>query len=250
MKKQFFWVFVLFPFSLIAQKNLDSTIAFPMFSANFMMQVPGGDMAKLFGMNSNIGGSFMFKTRHNIFVEINANYIFGSTLKGEANHIFDSIATSNGNIINEYGVYADYNTYERGYFVGAKIGGVTFFKYPNPNSGLLLLVGGGFLQHKIRIEEDGNNAPQMVGDYRYGYDKMRYGFALTEYVGYVIFSKSQFFNFYVGFEFYQSWTKSGRAWDFNLMKKDNNHYFDLLHSIKVGWIIPIYRREPQSYYFY
>jgi hypothetical protein len=244
------FLIVIFPVTLFAQKNLDSAIAFPMFSANFMVQVPGGDMAKRYGINTNIGGSFMFKTRNNIFFEVNANFIFGSNLKGDAAHLFDSIETPDGMIINENGEYAKVRTYERGYFIGAKMGGITLIKYPNPNSGILLLAGGGLLQHKIRIENDGNNAPQIIDDYKLGYDKMQYGFALTEFVGYIFFSKSQFFNCYAGFEFYQAWTKSGRNWDFNLMQKDNRKYFNLLSSFKVGWILPIYKREPQPYYFY
>ncbi|MCX7955302.1 MAG: hypothetical protein N3A01_08985 [Bacteroidales bacterium] len=232
-----------------SQKIIDSLISFPMFSAAYMVQIPDGDLAKRYGINSNIGGSFIFKTKNNVFFEFNTNFIFGDKLKGDATHLFDSIKTSNGMIINEHGEYAKIRTFERGYFIGSKIGTILFLKYPNPNSGLLLMGGAGILQHKIRIENDGNNAPQILGEYKLGYDKMRYGFALSEFIGYIYFSRNQIINFYAGFEFYQAFTKSGREWDFNLRKKDTGKYKDLLHSIKVGWIIPIYKRAATNYYY-
>lgn len=251
MKHFAFFLFLVYSFTTFAQKNIDSCITFPMFSANYMLQFPGADMAKRFGVNSNIGSSFMVKNQKNFLFELNGNYIFGNILKNDATHLFDSISTSNNHaIINENGEYAKVRTFERGFFIGARIGKVISLKKPNPNSGILISIGGGYLQHKIRIENDGNNAPQILGDYKLGYDKMQYGFSVTEFVGYMFFSKTQTMNFYAGFEFYQAWTRSGRSWDFNLMRKDDYKYFDLLHSIKIGWIIPIYRREPQKYYFY
>ncbi len=251
MKHLFYIIFIVISFPVLAQKNIDSCITFPMFSASYMLQSPGGDLAERYGINSNIGGSFMLKTRKNLFFEFNVNCIFGSVLKGDASHLFDSISTSsNGAIINENGEYAKLRTFERGVFAGGRIGKIFSFGYPNKNSGILISVGGGYLMHKIRIENDGNNAPQILNDYKLGYDKLQYGFSASEFIGYIYFSKSQALNFYAGFEFYQAWTISGRSWDFNLMKKDDGKYFDLLNSFKVGWILPIYRKEPQKYYFY
>lgn len=241
---------LLNPFNLKAQKTIDSAITFPMFSASFMVQFPGGDMAKRYGVNSNIGGSFMMKFKNSLMWEINANYIFGNELRGDATTIFENIETSGGEVINKYGEYAKVSTYERGYFIGTRLGMVFPFLQANPNSGPVVMIGGGLLQHKIRIENDGNNAPQILGDYKKGYDKMSYGFSASEFIGYINFSKSQLLNFYIGIELYQGWTKGGRSYDFTLMKKDTQKRFDLLYSIKAGWIIPIYKRIPDKYYYY
>ena len=236
--------------SVQAQKTIDSAITFPMFSGSFMVQFPGGDMAKRFGVNTNVGGSFMLKLKNNIILDVNANYIFGTQLKGDATHLFDSIATSDGNLINENGEFAKIRTYERGYFIGIRAGMILPFLRPNPNSGPMFMLGGGILQHKIRIENDGNNTPQIYRDYKKGYDKMSIGFSTTEFLGYVYFSKNQLLNFYAGFEFYQGYTKSGRSYDYALMKKDTDQRLDLLYSFKVGWIVPIYKRVPDKYYYY
>lgn len=244
-----FYLFISGVINVNAQKTIDSAITFPMFSASFMVQFPGGDMAERFGVNTNIGGSFMLKLKNNLFLDINANYIFGSELKGDANHIFDSIATDNGEVINKYGEYAKIRTFERGYFIGGRAGMVLPFFQPNPNSGPLVLLGAGLLQHKIRIENDGNNTPQIIGDYKLGYDKMSMGICATEFIGYVYFSKNQFINFFAGVELYQGFTQSRRSFDYLLMKKDTKQRLDLLYSIKVGWIVPIYKRMPEKFYY-
>jgi hypothetical protein len=233
-----------------AQKTIDSSMTFPMFTASFMVQFPGGDLAKRYGINTNIGGSFMLKLKNGLLWDVNANYIFGSDLRGDADTVFNSITTSSGGLINMYGEYAKVSTYERGYFIGTRLGMVLPIWQANPNSGPLIMIGGGYLQHKIRIENDGNNTPQILGDYKKGYDKMCYGFCASEFIGYVNFSKSQLWNFYIGVELYQGFTKSGRSFDYSLMKKDTEKRVDLLHSLKVGWIIPIYKRMPDKFYYY
>ncbi|PIP53871.1 MAG: hypothetical protein COX07_08420 [Bacteroidetes bacterium CG23_combo_of_CG06-09_8_20_14_all_32_9] len=192
----------------------------------------------------------MLKLKNNYIIELNAGYIFGNQLRGDATHIFDSIETSNGSLINEYGEYAKIRTFERGYFAGARTGKIFPLCKKNPNSGIIVMAGGGILQHKIRIENDGNNTPQILGDYKKGYDKMSYGFSATEFIGYMYFSQNQLMNFYAGVELYQGFTKSGRSYDYSLMKKDTQERIDLLYSIKAGWIFPIYSRVPDKYYYY
>jgi len=236
--------------SVYSQKTGDSLKTIPMFSASYMLQIPGNDLAKRYGINSNIGGSFMLKLKNNALFEINANFIFGGTLKGDAAHLFDSISTVNGELINEYGEFAKLRTFERGFFVGSRFGKVFNVCKKNVNSGIVFSVGAGLLYHKVRIENDGNNLPQILGEYKKGYDKMCYGFSSTEFIGYMYFSKKYFFNFYTGFEFYQGFTKSGRSYDYSLMKKDTSKRIDLLSSVKIGWIIPLYRRMPEEFYYY
>jgi hypothetical protein len=105
-----------------SQKTIDSAITFPMFSGSYMVQIPGKDMANRYGVNSNIGGSFMLKLKSNFILDINANYIFGNNLNGDAISIFDSIKTTNNFLINENGEYAKVIVSERGYFIGGRIG--------------------------------------------------------------------------------------------------------------------------------
>ncbi|MCF0206795.1 MAG: hypothetical protein HUK15_05145, partial [Bacteroidales bacterium] len=51
-------------------------------------------------------------------------------------------------------------------------------------------------------------------------------------------------------EFYYAWTKSCRNYDFNLRGKDNTQYRDAMIGIRIGWILPVYRHNPDEYYYY
>ena len=77
---------------------------------------------KIFGANSNIGGSFMVKFKSNIILGVEWNSLFGNKLKEEATSIFDAIKTSTGDIIDQNGEYATILLSERGFFAGVKAG--------------------------------------------------------------------------------------------------------------------------------
>lgn len=242
-------VTLLIPAILTGQNIKDTTRFIPSFSANMMVQMPGGDLADRYGVSTAIGATFSIKLKNNISLEIGGNYLFGNQLRGDASSLFDSILTDNGTVINENGEYAKIRTFERGYSFHLRAGYILPLLQVNKNSGILIMAGGGLLQHKIRIENDGNNTPQILGDYKKGYDKMCLGPSLNEFIGYVYYSPNQLMNFYAGFEFTQAWTKSQRSFDYSLFKKDDRLRLDLLNAFRIGWVIPLYKRAPDPYYF-
>lgn len=242
-------ILTLLSSTVFSQEKKAEARSFPMFSAAYSAQIPGGDMADRFGFSSTIGGSFMYKHKSNLFFETSGSFLFGSALKEEAEGILDGIKDSDGQILNEYGEFAKVVLSERGFFAGGRLGYIVPVLKDNPNSGIMISAGGGILQHKIRIDNDGNNAPQILNDYKKGYDKLTNGFALTEFVGFVYFGDQHIFNFYAGFEFYQGFTQSRRSYDFNLMGPDLKKRKDLLSGFKIGWIIPIYERKPDPFYY-
>jgi len=245
----FLLVLAMIPALVFSQEKKAEAKSFCMFTGAYTLQAPGGDLKTRFGLNSNIGGSFLYKHKSNVFFEINSNFIFGDALEEESRTILDGVTDSEGHIINEHGEFAKVVLSERGFFVGGRLGYIFPVLKGNPNSGIMFSAGGGLLQHKIRIDNDGNNAPQILDDYKKGYDKLTNGFALTEFVGFVYFGKKHLVNFYFGVEFYQAFTQSRRSYDFNLMAPDTQKRKDLLSGIKVGWIIPIYKRMPDPFYF-
>ncbi len=255
MKDRFFpFIFVLLcvisskALSQNEKKELTSSIS--LFSASYSYQIPGGDLAKRFGNNSSIGGSYMLKLKSNWIIGVEGNFLFGNNLKQEATSIFDAIKTSTGDIIDQYGNFATVLLSERGFFLGGKVGKIfPHLWFVNNNSGLFISGSIGLLQHKIRIENDGNRAPQILNDYKKGYDKLTNGLAISEFVGYMFVGKSQVLNFYAGLEFYQAWTMSRRSFDFPTMQQDTQKRTDLLYSLKAGWIIPVYKRMPDKFYY-
>jgi len=242
----FFAVIALTTYSNAQKSIADSAIFTPQITIHYEFQIPGGDLAKRFGNNSAIGGSVLFKTKKNWVWGAEGSFIYGSNLKEE--NIFNMLKTEKGAIIDGNGMYTDLRLYERGFNFYGRFGKVFPVFGPNPNSGILIMGGLGFLQHKIRIEVNGNSAPQLKDDYKKGYDRLTNGFAASEFIGYIHYSNRKTINFYAGIEITEAWTKNRRSFNFDQMKKDNTQRLDLMYGIRAGWIFRI-NREPKAFYY-
>lgn len=227
----------------------DSAISIPAIRATFGFQVPGGDLADQFGPSFTIGADILVKTNKNLLLGAEGNFLFGGSVKNQED-ILGGLLTSEGWIIDQYGSPGELFLYERGYSVMVKLGKVFAVVGPNPNSGLFVTVGGGYLWHKVRIENIEGTVPQVMGDYKKGYDRLSGGPALAECIGYMHYSNNRRINFFAGLEFQQAWTSSLRPYDFNRMDKDDSRYLDLLFGLKLGWMFTLYKKSSDSYYFY
>lgn len=226
----------------------------------YAFQIPGGDVADNYGYNSTIGGGFLYKTKKNLLFSLDVNFIFGNQVKN-ADTILWMIANSDGAIIDANGIYPEYAIYERGYSINFRVGKIFKLLRANPNSGLMLMGGVGYLTHRMLVDVQGETVPQLKDDYGKGYDRLTGGFTLNEFIGYFYMGKTRVLNFYGGFEFYQAFTKNLRDRNFdqviydqatNTYKVagiDNSNYLDLFFGIKVGWMIPVYNRAPDTYYY-
>ncbi len=232
-----------------AQVNPKDSLSFSMFYPAYSMDLPGADMKQRFGLSNTIGAgySFLFKNRWTLSAE--GNYVFGHNLKDYGN-ILSNISTKGGQIIDQNGVFANLAITERGYTFWIKLGKLIPMAGPNPNSGLMISAGGGMLQHKYRIENSDNAAQQLRGDYKKGYDHMCNGPGITEFIGYQYIGNDKKINFFAGFEFVQAWTRSRRAYYFNEMIVPDEKRFDMLSGIKIGWIVPMYRKTGHEFYYY
>ncbi|MCX6304464.1 MAG: hypothetical protein NT040_05815 [Bacteroidetes bacterium] len=235
---------------LFAQVNIhDSTIFTPLIYATYGYQFPGGDLAKQFGSNSSIGGGFMLKTKKNWLFGAEGNFMFGQSVRN-TDSLLSNISTRDGFIIDANGFYADMVYYERGFNFFAKFGKVIPLLSPNPNCGFTLVAGAGYIQDKIRIHNPGNTAPQLLGDYKKGYDRLNGGPAVTGSLGYMYLSNMRLVNFSVSFEFMQAWTTPYRKRDFDTGRQDTRKLSSQFYTFKVCWIIPLYRRAPKEFYMY
>jgi hypothetical protein len=236
--------------SLFSQLNIrDSAIFTPMIYATYAYQFPGGDLAEQFGSNSSIGGGFSIKTKHNWMFGVEGNFMFGQSVRN-SDSLLRNISTQEGFIIDANGYYADIIYYERGYNFFAKFGKAIPLLSPNPNCGFTLLAGAGYIQDKIRIHNPGNTAPQLLGDYKKGYDRLNGGFAVTGSLGYLYLSNTRLLNFSASLEFMQAWTTPYRKRNFDTGKQDTRNLSSQFYSIRVCWIIPLYRRVPKEFYLY
>lgn len=242
---------LLFSFGLYAQSNYaietkDSSFFIPMIQASYAYQFPGNDMKERFGSNSNIGGSFMLKTKSNWYYGIKGNFIWGKT--SHETSILDAIQTSDGFIIDSDGLLTSIYLEERGssFFV---VGGRLFNQLGlNKNSGLLIYGGVGTLHHKIGINYI-DEIPNLNKDYKKGYDRLSFGFAVNGFVGYLYLGKSRIVNFFGGVDITQGWTKNLRKFNFDTQQLDNEKRSDFLIGPRVGWIIRLNKRTPQEFYY-
>ncbi len=233
-----------------SQVNIrDSVISTSLIYATYGYQFPGGDLAKLFGSNSSIGGGFMQKTKHNWMIGAEGNFMFGQSVKNSDSMLLN-ISTHDGYVIDANGFYADIIYYERGYNFLFKFGKVIPLLSPNPNCGFTVLAGAGYIQNKIRIHNPSNTAPQLQGDYKKGYDRLNGGVALTGSLGYMYLSNTRLLNFSLSFEFMQAWTNPYRERDFDTGKQDTRTLSSQFYTIRACWMIPLYRRVPKEYYMY
>jgi hypothetical protein len=113
----------------------------------------------------------------------------------------------------------------------------------------MILAGVGFLQHKIHIEVLEENVPSLSSNYRIGYDRLTNGISLHEFLGYFYVSERMRINFMAGFDFSQSFTKNRRDWDFFAQRKLDESRKDYLNGFKVGFILPLYQRQPKEFYY-
>ena len=240
---------ILFPLSVSAQRNLkDSSITTIIFSPHYKFNLTGEDMADRWGFNHLVGLNFGVKLKNNITIDADGGLIFGNKLRDTA--LYDFLNNSYGNITTLGGTPAQVLYFMRGAsahvnfgYVFSKIGGV------NPNSGLWVNVGAGYLMHKIHIESTYDQVPQTEGQYKKGFDKLTMGFSTKQFVGYLYQSNKMFLNFYAGVEFTEGFTKNIRTYNFASGGTEYESRLDMMYSFKAGWLIPMYKRAPKKYYY-
>ena len=159
------------------------------------------------------------------------------------------LRTENNEVLDEDGQLSTILFFQRGYSFLATAGKV-FPKIlgKNPNSGLQVELGLGFLTHKVRVEHQNNRIYALDNDYEKGYDRKSNGLVLKQYIGYLHHSDNKLANFSVGFEFFQGFTKNRRDYNFDLDGPDKRARLDLSFGIKAAWIIPLYTRMSSEYY--
>ena len=100
-----------------------------------------------------------------------------------------------GYIINKIGHLATVQLGQRGFLFGGMAGKlVPFAPAKNPRFGIDFGIGGGYMQHWIKIRVTDKNIVQLQGDYKKGYDRMTSGFATQQYIGLRYLGKKKLFN--------------------------------------------------------
>lgn len=235
-----------------------------MFQVTYAAQFPGLDTRTDYGFTNTIGGSVIYKTRSNWLFTANGNFIFGNQLKGDRiANLGEGITTYEGEVIGGGGLKSSLALYQRGLHFQAEVGKL-FAMQPNPNSGVFVQAGIGYLRSRLRIDYqiEAQNPPYpLMDDYQYGYDRMRGGLALHGEAGYLIMSDSRIYNFSVSLEVTYARTKHLRDYDFRVFEDENGNFKpvgytdkskrfnDFYYGIRLSWMIPTYQRQPDEFYY-
>ena len=236
-----------------------------MFEATYSFQLPALDTRKSFGVNHTVGASFVFKTESNWLFKANGRYIFGNNVKGDRTEIYgEGITTTDGEITGGEGTYVLLNINQRGMHFQGEVGKL-FPIAPNPNSGIFVQGGIGYLFNRIRTDfsQEMYNTPYVLyEDYEYGYDRMRGGPAFHFETGYLYLGNSRMTNFSVSIEMTYARTRDLRKYDFRVFTDPETgqmlpvgytdprkRYNDFYYGIRVSWNIPTYQRQPEEFYY-
>jgi hypothetical protein len=246
MRHLFFTTFILLSAVSLAQVPVgDTCLRIPMVDVNYSFEMPYGDLQNRYGFDSNVGGSFLYKTKKNWIVGLDGGYIFSKNVKED---VLKQMKNSEGYVIDNEGFPADLRVFERGFTSYIVVGRVFSKLGHNPNSGLIINLGFGYLQHKIKFYDANKKVAALKGDLAKGYDRLTGGYAMHQYIGYLFLSDNRLVNFTIGFEFHEAITKSYRGFNYDTGLSDTKTRFDYLIGIRVGWILPLYRRSQTFYY--
>lgn len=250
MRISFLLMFLLLTNIIFAQRNVaDSAIGVTWLSPQYGFNLSGGDLAKRHGYFNAVGFTAGYKTRRNWFFGFDGNYLFGNDVR--LTGLFDHLVDSKGNITDQNGDIARVVVYSRGFHANAVFGRLIPILSPNKNSGCLITVGAGYLLHKVRIETQDQVVPQLELDYKRGYDRLTAGLNTSQFIGYSYMANQGFLNFYGGVYFQQGFTYNQRPifYDQPDTQVSQDMMLDLQYGVRLGWLIPIYKRKPKEYYF-
>lgn len=233
-------------FQIVAQSVKDSCVRILMVGFHASGQLPKYDLEKRFGPNLSAGANFTWKTKRNFLFSVEGSYFFGRNVKED---VVANMRNSSGHITDNEGYPADLRLTERGWNIYANVGYMISRLGNNPNSGVFITIGGGWTQHKIKLYDANQKIAAVDGDMKKGYDRLSGGIGLSQFIGYKYISNNRLANCYFGFEFYEAQTKSLRGFNYDTGLADTQKRFDVLIGFRFGWILPLYKRTKDFYYY-
>lgn len=226
----------------------DSSLFLTTIAPSYAYQIPDGDLRERFGPNSNIAMRVGIKTGSNIQLDLVGAFIFGNNVRIR-DEMLQSLKTSKGYVLTAAGERAQISYSQRGFSISLQAGKVFPLGY-NPNSGILLKAGAGFLQHNVRIKVEDRRVPHLNEDRTDYFDRRASGLTFHEFVGYQHFANNRVANFFIGLEFFQAFPENRRSFNVDDIEDNGRKRFDMLHGIRAGFMLPLYDSESKEVYYY
>ncbi|MEQ8908491.1 MAG: hypothetical protein RIC95_04835 [Vicingaceae bacterium] len=209
---------------------------------------PGGDFEDRYGISHQVGGALGIKLASNWQFEIEGMYHFGGNVKTRG--FLNDIINEAGDVIDSDGELIKLVYELRGLSIYASAGKVFPWLSTNPNSGVMIQAGIGYLQHRTKVDYRDGDVFQLSDEMLKGYDRLHTGISSRQFVGYQYFGKRNLLNFYLGFEVQQGFTKNRRKYNYDTRSFDTEQKLDLLYGFRFGWTIPFRSRTSDEFYYY
>lgn len=233
-------------FNSKAQSVKDSSFRIILTGVHISGQLPQNNLAERFGPNFSAGVDLIWKSKHNFLFGVEGSYFWSKNVRED---VVACMKNSDGFITDNEGYPADLRLTERGWNFYANVGKLFPKTGHNPNSGMFFTVGAGYMQHKIKLYDANQKIAAIKGDLKKGYDRLSGGFALTQFLGYQYLSNNRLANFNFGFEFYEGFTQSFRGFNYDTGLNDTQKRMDILIGFRFTWILPLYKRTKDFYYY-
>lgn len=242
---------IILIFPVVAYSQIEKGNEYGVLNLNFSYgaHLPGADWAERYGFHFSVGGGIEYITHpKNYIYGVESNYLFGGIVH---ENILEPLLNEQGEIVGNDLQFADVNLRQRGLYTGFYVGKLFNTHSKNKKEGIRVTLGGGYLWHKIRIQDDFDTAPQFFGDYRKGYDRLTDGLGLTQFIGYQKLAQNRRANFMIGLEFLQAITSSVRDYNFDTrMLTAGERRIDLRFGIRAAWTLPFYISQPPETIYY
>ncbi|MBI1193182.1 MAG: hypothetical protein GC205_08405 [Bacteroidetes bacterium] len=209
--------------------------------------LPLADLSDRFGIHNDIGLQISIKNRKNLVLGAGMQFYFGTAVREDS--ILKPLENDAGFIIGTDGFQYVPNLNMRGWSLSVHAGKVTSWAAVNPNSGIILLGGAGFIQHRIDLSFEKEFLPQLGGAYEKGYDRLTNGLFVRQYIGYLYSGSERFLNIRAGLEFTESLTASRRDVNLDTGQIPSGNRLDIQAALKVAWVLPIYENPKLQYYY-
>lgn len=236
---------VLYANALSAQKgNAVNLLEF-----KYGFHFPAGDLADRFGSNNDIGISIQsVRIKSKVFFGLEGNYIFGNHVNED---VLYRLRTYDGSILGVDGLPGDINLKERGYYIGVNGGKIiSTTRWEKKLTGIRLQLGVGFLQHKIRVQDNTETVIALRKEYLPGYDRLTNGAAMHLGIGYQYQSPNNNFHFHIMADLFGAQTASRRDFDYAEGAQLYGKRTDWLSGFSLAYVVSISRvSKPENIYY-
>lgn len=249
------WLFSCSVIVTNAQFSVKSdTLAGFFIPINFGLGWPSADLAERFGISYRAGTGCFYRSFSGWTIGLEGDFWFGDVVKSR-DQILRAVSNEQGIVLDHLGMDANLMTFQRGWLASIFFGKLFRILNHNPNSGLLVTLGGGYIQHRIRLESGHQQSIiyQIENEYQRGYDRLNLGYQGRIYIGYLYAGNFQTYNFKIGIEHLIGNTRSVRGFDYSTGSPDLQPMVNGLTTLKISWFFSMYKEKitrEKKYFYY